>query len=147
MSQQPQALYQWMVEQCPDGIIYSDAQGKVAYWNAAAEKIFGFTAEQAMGQSLDIIIPEKLREPHWRGFYAAMEAGTTKHKGKALPTRGLKADGSVIYVELSFAVIVDDQGKAIGALSQARDIDESYRKAKADKARLKELEQKLAELS
>ncbi|CBL45421.1 Conserved hypothetical protein [gamma proteobacterium HdN1] len=136
-------LSEWLVEQCPDGIIYSDANGKVALWNKAAEKIFGFTEVQAMGQSLDIIIPEELRSAHWKGFDAAMQAGTTKHKGKALPTKGLRADGSVIYVELSFAVILDNQGKAIGSLAQARDIDETYRKARADRKRLRELEDKL----
>lgn len=144
MTEQPAGLSQWLIEQCPDGVIYADADGRIALWNAAAEKIFGFTAAQVLGQSLDIIIPDKLREPHWRGFDAALAAGTTKHQGKALPTRALKADGSVIYVELSFAVIIDDQGHALGALSQARDIDASYRKAKEDRARLKALEQQLA---
>ena len=67
-----------MLEQMPDSVIYADTEGKIRFWNAASEQMFGFTAQEAIGQSLDIIIPEYLREPHWRGFYAAVESGNRR---------------------------------------------------------------------
>lgn len=117
-----------LVQQAPDGIIFADSSGTIRFWNAAAERIFGFAARDAVGANLDIIIPEDLREAHWRGFEAALANRQTKHNGKALPTRATRADGARIYVELSFAVILDAHGDALGALAQARDITERYTK-------------------
>lgn len=117
-----------LVQQAPDGIIFADPSGTIRIWNTAAERIFGFAVSDAVGANLDIIIPEDLREAHWRGFEAALANRQTKHKGKALPTRATRADGTRIYVELSFAVILDAHGDALGALAQARDITERYTK-------------------
>ena len=121
-------LANWLVEQSPDATIYSDKQGLVRVWNAAAEKMFGFSAEQALGQSLDIIIPESLRKAHWRGFDMAIAAGVTKHSGKPMATKALRADGSEFYTEMGFALIFNDQGEVVGTVAQARDITERYEK-------------------
>src|SRR5699024_4657450 len=102
-----------LVEQCPDGIIFADANGLIGFWNAAAERIFGHSSEQALGQSLDIIIPERLREKHWRGFNQAVQAGEVKHQGAAMPTKAVRRDGTSIYVELSFAVVLGADGTAL----------------------------------
>ena len=112
--------YQAMLEQMTDSIIYADAQGIIRFWNAASEALFGFTAAEAIGQSLDIIIPDYLRAPHWRGFHAAIAAGHTQHGGKATRTKALHKDGSYIYAEVSFCVILDEHGQAVGSLSSAR---------------------------
>lgn len=119
-------LASWLIEQSPDATIYSDKQGDIRVWNAAAEKMFGFSAEQALGQNLDLIIPERLRRMHWRGFDAAIAAGVTKHSGKPMPTKALRADGSEFYTEMSFALIFNDQGEVVGTVAQARDITERY---------------------
>lgn len=124
----PHELADWLVEQSPDATIYSDKQGDIRVWNAAAEKMFGFSTEQALGQSLDIIIPERLRRMHWRGFDAAIAAGVTKHSGKPMPTKALRADGSEFYTEMGFALIFNDQGEVVGTVAQARDITERYEK-------------------
>ena len=137
-------LASWLIEQSPDAMIYSDIQGRVRVWNAAASKMFGFSAEQAIGQSLDIIIPEKLRKAHWRGFDAAIAAGVTKHSGKPMPTKALRADGSEFYTEMGFAVIFNNQGEVVGTVAQARDITERFEKGRAERQRLQELEKRLA---
>lgn len=118
----------WLVQQSPDATIFSDKQGDIRVWNVAAERMFGFSAEQALGQNLDLIIPERLRRMHWRGFDAAIAAGVTKHSGKPMPTKALRADGSEFYTEMGFALIFNDQGEVVGTVAQARDITERYEK-------------------
>lgn len=115
--------YREMLEQMPDSVIYADTEGKICFWNAASEQMFGFTAQEAIGQSLDIIIPEYLREPHWRGFYAAVESGRTKHNGRATRTKALHRDGHYIYAQVSFCLIKNAQGQVLGSLSSARPAD------------------------
>lgn len=138
-------LASWLVEQSPDATIYSDIQGRIRVWNAAAAKMFGFSAEQALGQSLDIIIPETLRKMHWRGFDAAIAAGVTKHSGKPMATKALRADGSQFYTEMGFALVFNDQGEVVGTVAQARDITERYEKERAERLRLRELEKQTAD--
>jgi len=141
----PHELASWLVAQSPDATIYSDKEGLVRLWNAAAEKMFGFSAEQALGQSLDIIIPEKLRKMHWRGFDAAIAAGVTKHSGKPMATKALRADGSEFYTEMGFALIMNDQGEVVGTVAQARDITERYEKDRAERQRLREKDKPVAD--
>lgn len=129
-----------LVHQAPDGMIFADSKGVIRVWNSAAERIFGFTAEAAVGQDLNIIIPEGLREAHWRGYDRALAAGDTKYRGQSLPTKALKADGSQIYVELSFSILHGRDGEAIGAMAQARDITERFERDRAMRRRLRELE-------
>ena len=124
----PHELANWLVEQSPDATIYSDKEGHIRVWNAAAEKMFGFSVEQALGQSLDLIIPERLRRMHWRGFDAAIAAGVTKHSGKPMATKALRADGSEFYTEMGFALVFNDQGEVVGTVAQARDITDRYKK-------------------
>ena len=133
-----------LIEQSPDAVIFADRDGTIQTWNAAAERIFGFPPEAAVGQNLDIIIPERFRQAHWTGFERAMGEAKTKYVGQSLPTRALRADGTQFYVELGFAIVVAD-GKAVGALATARDITERFEKERADRARLKELEAKVAD--
>lgn len=129
----PSDLAQRLVQQAPDGIIFADPSGTIRVWNAAAERIFGFAAKDAIGANLDIIIPEDLRERHWRGFETALAKRETKNKGKALPTKATRADGERIYVELSFGVVLGADGAAVGALAQARDITERYKRERAER--------------
>lgn len=133
-----------LVEQSPDAVIFADREGTIRTWNAAAARIFGFPASEALGKNLDIIIPERFRPAHWTGFERAMGDAKTKYVGQSLPTRALRADGTQFYVELGFAIIVAD-GKAVGALATARDITERFEKERADRARMKELEAKVSE--
>lgn len=119
-------LYREIVEHAPVAIIFADTDGVIRIWNAGAEAVFGHPAASALGQSLDLIIPEKLRAAHWRGFREAMASGTLRLAGRAVPTRALHADGRRMYVELSFQLVRDARGEVAGSAACARDITESY---------------------
>lgn len=131
-----------IVEQCPDAIIFADLEGIIRIWNTAAEQVFGFSKEEAIGSSLDIIIPEPFRKAHWRGFERAIADGATKYTGRSLPTKSLRADGTTIYVKLGFSIILDSTGSVLGALSTARDITVRFKQEQKNQKRLEELENK-----
>lgn len=134
------AVYRRIVEQTTDAVIFADREGLIRIWNRGAEAVFGFPAAEALGQSLDIIIPEELRKRHWEGYNRAIAAGRTRLGSRVLVTRGLHRDGSRLYVDLSFAVIVDDEGRAEGALAIGRNVTERYLADRALRKRVAELE-------
>tara|TARA_R110002072_G_scaffold36301_4_gene107022 strand:- start:8088 stop:8525 length:438 start_codon:yes stop_codon:yes gene_type:complete len=129
-----------LIEQNPDAIIHSDLSGTIRTWNEAAVRIFGFSKEQALGANLDIIIPEPFRKAHWDGFERAVAEGKTKYVGQSLPTKALKDGGETFYVELSFSIVVDAGGEAMGVLSTARDITERFLKERENRKLLSELQ-------
>ena len=131
-------LQELLIEQSPDAVIFADSAGMIRIWNAAAERIFGFTKNDALGANLNIIIPERLRDAHWRGFERALAERTTKYAGQALPTKAVRSDGSQIYVELTFAIVIDTKGNVLGALAHARDITKRFEKERADRQNLQE---------
>ena len=134
------AVYRRIVEQTTDAVIFADREGLIRIWNRGAEAVFGFPAAEALGQSLDIIIPEELRKRHWEGYKRAIGVGRTRLGSRVLVTRGLHRDGSRLYVDLSFAVIVDDEGRAEGALAIGRNVTERYLAERALRKRVAELE-------
>ena len=134
-------------EQAPDAVIFAGTDGTIREWNASAEAIFGFSAAEAVGQSLDLIIPEEFRTAHWSAYEGALADRETKYKGRALPTRATRKDGETIYVELSFSIILDAGGDAIGALAHARDITERWANDREQRRRLRELEAQLGQSS
>jgi PAS domain S-box-containing protein len=132
-------------EQAPDAIIFADSQGIIRVWNRAAERIFGFAPQEALGHSLDLIIPERFREAHWAGFHRAIATGETKYSGQALPTRAQRKDGSTVYVELTFSVIRGG-GRVAGALAHARDITERWLREREERQKLRDLEARVGGL-
>lgn len=110
-----------IAEQSPDAIVFADRDGVIRFWNRAAEALFGWSKAEALGQNLDLMVPERLRAAHWAGFDAALASGVTKHSGKAMTTRSLHKDGRRLYVEMSFGLVRDAAGTVIGALACARD--------------------------
>jgi PAS domain S-box-containing protein len=130
-----------LTEQAPDAVIFADQRGVIREWNLAAERIFGYANDEAVGESLDLIVPERFREAHWRGYDQALSEGQTKYSGKALPTRSVRKDGSTIYVELTFAIVHDQTGSVIGALAHAGDITERWEQERQQRQRIRELEQ------
>jgi PAS domain S-box-containing protein len=107
-----------LLEESPDATIFADLDGVIRAWNPGAERIFGWSASDVIGQSLDIIIPESLRERHWAGYDRALAAGETKYRGQALPTKSMRHDGTQIYVELSFGIVHGRDGVVIGAMAR-----------------------------
>ena len=131
-----------LVKCAADAIIFADREGRIRLWNPGAEAIFGYGADEVIGQSLDIIIPERLRRAHWDGYNRALAAGHTLHGRRALPTRSMHKSGDTLYVELSFSVAKDAQDAVIGAMAIGRDITAHYLKEKDQRARMEALEAK-----
>ncbi len=120
-----------ILDQMAEAVIYSNADGTIERWNAAAATAFGFSAEEALGQNLDMIIPEHLRAAHWRGFQMAMTHGKTRLKGHATMTRGLHKSGQKLFCEMSFALVLNPEGVAIGSVAVGRDVTERVEREKA----------------
>jgi PAS domain S-box-containing protein len=99
-------LYRTIIREAPDAVIYADREGIIQFWNAGAEWIFGFSEVEAIGKSLDIIIPEELRDRHWTGFYQTAKTGETRYAaGHTLAVRALRKGGEVVSVEFSMVSI------------------------------------------
>ncbi len=131
-----------IVEQVADAIIFADRQGVIRLWNPAAEAVFGFSADDMIGQSLDLIIPERLRSAHWKAFRQAIEAGRTRLGRQALVTRSVHKSGARLYVDLSFAIVRDAAGEVAGAVAVARDATDRHTSETTMKKRLAELEKR-----
>ncbi len=126
----PLQLAERILDQVADAVIYADRSGAIIRWNCASAALFGFSEEEALGQNLDLIIPEHLREGHWRGFEAAMTKGATRLQGRPTLTRALHKSGRKLYVEMTFAV-VKGETEVIGSVAMARDVTERVEQERA----------------
>ncbi len=144
---EPADIFRRITEQMGDALISSNKQGVICQWNTAAESLFGFDRAKAVGQSLDIIIPERLRDAHWAGFNRAMSNGTTRLGGRATLTRALTASGKTIYVEMSFSIIWDEATNVIGSVALARDATERHLHERALREQMAEVQSKNHDLS
>ncbi len=114
-----------VVREAPDAVIFADGAGAIRFWNAGAERIFGWSEAEATGKSLDIIIPEDLRQRHWSGFRETIRTGKTRYgSGYTLAVRALRKDGRPISVEFSMLPLRDDQGTILGIAAILRDVRE-----------------------
>ena len=112
-----------ILDQVADAIICTDPSGAIRRWNRASAALFGYSAEEAMGQSVELIIPEHLRAAHWSGFDAAMTRGTLKLEGRPTLTRALHKSGRRLYVEMTFAIVKDNaETEVLGSVAMARDV-------------------------
>ena len=132
------SLAQSILEQIADAVIYADTQGTIVLWNAAAAALFGYSAAQALGQNLDLIIPEHLRAQHWRGFEAAMTSGLMRLQGRPTVTRAKHQSGRKLYVEMSFALVKRAGGSVEGSVAVARDVTERVEQQRATARQLHE---------
>ena len=106
-----------------DAIIAADAQGVIRFWNLGAERIFGFTAADAVGQSLDLIIPERQRDRHWRGYHHVMQTGRSRYgDGDILAVPGVRKDGARISLEFTIVPLRDRSGGLTGMGAILRDV-------------------------
>jgi len=130
------SLAEAILEQIADAVIFADATGTIRRWNHAATALFGYSAAEARGQQLDLIIPEHLRAAHWRGFEAAMTHGVMKLQGRPTLTRATHQTGRRLYVEMTFALVQGQAGGAArGAVAVARDVTERMEQQRADARR------------
>lgn len=131
------ALFEKIVRAAADAIIYADAEGVIRFWNAGAERIFGYGAADAVGQSLDIIIPERLRARHWEGFHQVMKTGKSRYgAGDLLAVPAQRKDGTRISVEFTIVPLHDDAGGMLGMAAILRDVTQRFNEVKALKEQL-----------
>ena len=130
-------LCRQIVETVGDAVIFTDRDGIIRLWNRAAEGIFGYTGEEAIGQSLDLIIPERQREMHWKGYRRAMLSGVTKYGSETLSVPAVTKDGERISIEFTINLLRDPDGKVLGPVAVVRDVTARW-------IREKELRRKLA---
>ena len=126
-----------------DAIVAADAEGLIRVWNAGAERIFGFTAAEAIGRSLDIIIPERLRQRHWDGFGHTMATGESRYgEGDLLSVPALRRDGATISVEFTVVPLKAASGEMIGIIAVLRDATKRFEEMRALRKKLAETEKK-----
>ena len=119
----------------PDAVVYADAEGLIRFWNDGAERIFGFVAAEALGQSLDIIIPQSLRQRHWDGYRKTMATGETRYgAGDLLSVPAVRKDGSRISIEFTVTPFHDTAGRMLGIAAIMRDVTKRFEEMKALRA-------------
>jgi len=133
-----------LVASAPDAVIASDAQGAIVLWNPGAERIFGWTEEEALGKSLDLITPERLRARHWEGYDKSMRTGTTKYGTTLLKVPAAHKDGRSMSIAFTVSMLFDAGGKVASVVAVIRDETERFNEDRALRKRLAELEAKLA---
>ena len=131
------AFYRQIVETVGDAVIFADRDGIIRLWNRAAEGIFGYTGAEAVGQSLDLIIPERQRELHWKGYGKVMLSGVTKYGSDTLAVPAVTKGGERISIEFTINLLRDGDGKVLGPVAVVRDVTARW-------IREKELRQRLA---
>jgi len=126
------SLAEAILDQVADAVIFVDVTGTIRRWNRAAAALFGYNAADALGENLDLIIPEYLRAAHWHGYAAAMTSGVMKLQGRPTVTRAQHHQtGRKLYLEMSFGLV--KEGTAIrGAVAIARDVTERVEQQRAN---------------
>ena len=146
MAALPHDLAERLLDGSPDAILICDPAGTVRYWNAAAERILGFPVNEALGVSMSLIIPERLRARHWAAWESTMRTGITRYGGgQLLAVPALHKDGRQISIEFSIQLVKDAGGLIEWVVAVIRDVTERYRHEKAQQARLQLLETRMAE--
>ncbi len=121
-SSSSEAVCRDIVNCVSEALIFADTEGVIQIWNPGAEAVFGYSQSESVGQSLDLIIPERLRNAHWSGFRRAVSEGATVHGRRSMVTRSLHKNGHAIYVDMSFAIVKNEAGEVIGSVAIARDV-------------------------
>jgi PAS domain S-box-containing protein len=133
-------LCQRIVEDAPDAIIFADREGVIRLWNAGAQAVFGHRPEEALGQTLDLIVPERLRARHWEGFHRVMATGVTRYGRELLAVPAIGKDGGRISVEFSIVMLRDTAGEPLGIAAILRDVTERWQEQRRLRQRLAALE-------
>jgi PAS domain S-box-containing protein len=130
---------QTLAREAPDAIIYADAEGFICFWNRGAERIFRFEEAEAIGKSLDIVIPENLRKRHWDGYTETRRSGTTRYgAGDILAVPALRKDGTRVSIEFTIVPFRNGAGRMVGIASILRDVTKRFEEMKALRQQLAE---------
>ncbi len=127
-----------------DAVVVSDVDGAITLWNKAAERLFGYTQAEALGQSLDLMIPEHLRERHWQGYRKTMETGITRYGSDVLQVPAIDKTGRIFSIAFTVALLYSADKKVSGIAAVIRDDTRRFEKDRAQRKRISELEALLA---
>lgn len=134
-----------LIEAAADAIVYADAAGAIRFWNAGAARIFGHTAGDALGASLDLIIPERLRPRHWQGYDQVMRGRESRYgEGDLLAVPALHKDGRQISVEFTILPFRDAAGELIGIAAMLRDVTKRFEEMRGLRRELAALKAEIA---
>ncbi|ESJ21406.1 PAS sensor protein [Cupriavidus sp. HPC(L)] len=137
--------YAQLVAAIGDAIVIADARGAITLWNPAAQRMFGYTEAEALGQSLDLIIPERLRARHWQGYDKTMASGITRYGSELLKVPAIDKDGKAMSIAFTVALLKDAAGTVTGIVAVIRDETVRFQQERALKKRLAELESQVGE--
>ena len=137
-------LLKELLDNAADAILIADRRGIIRFWNRGAELIFGYSPPEALGQSLDLIIPEMLRQRHWDGYWRVMASGETKYQTGLLTSPGIRKDGSRVSLEFSMVLLHDADGTMQGCAAIMRDVSQRWQQEKDLRERLAACEAQLA---
>ena len=132
--------FKQLVEGAGDAIMVCDAKGAITLWNRAAERIFGFTEAEALGQSLDMIIPQRQRQRHWDGYHKTMETGITKYGADLLRVPALHKDGHTLSIAFTVSMLFSQSREVTGIVAIVRDETTRFAEERKLRARLQEAE-------
>lgn len=142
----PQALAATVVARAPEAIVVADRDGVIRLWNAGATRLFGHAEAEAVGQSLDLIIPEKHRKRHWAGWQRVIEGGASRYgPDDLLAVPGIRRDGTRLSLEFSVFPIADAAGGVTGIGAVLRDVTQRFEESKELRGRLAEAERTLGQ--
>lgn len=133
-------LVRRIVEEMPEAVIFADRQGAIRLWNRGAEAMFGYSTDEALGRSLDLIIPERLRARHWDGYRQVMATGVSSYGQRLLAVPAMRKDGQRISIEFSIALLKDERGEVAGAAAIVRDVTARWQAEREMRRRLTALE-------
>ena len=123
-----------------DAGVVSDAGGSITLWNPAAQRMFGFTEQEALGQSLDLIIPQRLQQRHWDGYRKTMETGQTRYGNDVLKVPAVHKDGRALSIAFTVALLHSADGKLTGIVAVIRDETSRFQEDRNLRKRIAELE-------
>ena len=129
-----------LLECIGDAVIVADAHEKIVLWNAAATRIFGYSEEEALGNTLDLIVPERQRQKHNEGYSKSMETGTTRYGTSLLKVPAKHKDGRTLSIAFTVGMLFDGNHQANGVAAVIRDETERFAEERALKKRLSDLE-------
>lgn len=135
-------LCQQILENTQDAVIFADSEGMIRLWNQGAATMFGYDASEAIGQSLDLIIPERLRAQHWHGYRQVMTTGVSAYASKLLAVPAMRKDGTRISLEFTVVLVWSTAGQVIGIAAILRDVTARWQRDRAIQERLAALEPK-----
>jgi PAS domain S-box-containing protein len=123
-----------------DAVMACDAKGAVILWNPGCERMFGHTEAEALGQSMDMIIPQRQQQRHWDGYHKTMETGVTRYGNDVLRVPAVHKDGHILSIAFTVAMLHGPDGKVSSIVAVIRDESAKFAEERALKKRLTELE-------